>query len=123
MSNSAKGYNQTGEASGTVELNPKIFGVEKIRTELVHEVVTLLLGNQRNTVASSKTKGLVRGGGKKPWQQKGTGRARHGSSRSPIWKGGGDPRAAQRQGLHAHHPEKDARACSLHGALPQMEGR
>ncbi|MBI4050434.1 MAG: 50S ribosomal protein L4 [Candidatus Doudnabacteria bacterium] len=85
-----KVYNQTGEQTQEeVELNPKIFAVQKIKPDVVHFVATALLSNARNTVASTKTRGEVRGGGRKPWQQKGTGRARHGSIRSPLWRGGG----------------------------------
>ena len=82
-------YNQSGETVETVELNPKIFTVENIKPEIVHEVVVNLLSSKRDAVAHSKTRGEVRGGGKKPWQQKGTGRARAGSIRSPLWRGGG----------------------------------
>ncbi|OGE78271.1 MAG: 50S ribosomal protein L4 [Candidatus Doudnabacteria bacterium RIFCSPHIGHO2_01_FULL_46_14] len=85
----AKVYSQSGEDKGTVELNSKIFGLEKIKPEVVHQTVTSLLSSRRNVVASTKTKGEVRGGGKKPHQQKGTGRARAGSIRSPLWRGGG----------------------------------
>jgi len=82
-------YNQIGDETGTLELNQKIFGIEKVKPEIVHQVVTALLAGKRNTVASTKTRAEVRGGGKKPWQQKGTGRARAGSIRSPLWRGGG----------------------------------
>lgn len=71
-----------------MELPVKMFGV-KWNANLVHQVVTSMMSNARPTVADTKGRGEVRGGGKKPWQQKGTGRARHGSSRSPIWSGGG----------------------------------
>lgn len=82
-------YNQAGEATGTLELNSAIFGRVEIKPEVVHQVVTAMLSNRRNVVASTKTRAEVRGGGKKPWQQKGTGRARAGSIRSPLWRGGG----------------------------------
>lgn len=85
----AKLYNQTGEEKGTVELNPKIFGMEKIKPDVVHQAVVSLLSARRSAVAHSKTRGEVRGGGKKPHAQKGTGRARAGSIRSPLWRGGG----------------------------------
>lgn len=89
MAITAKIYNEAGAESGAVELNGKIFGAAKPRTGLLHSVVTALLANQRAPLAATKTKGMVRGGGKKPWQQKGTGRARAGSIRSPLWRGGG----------------------------------
>lgn len=82
-------YNPSGEATAEVELNSKIFGVEKVKPEVVHQVVVGKLANMRAPIASTKTRGKVRGGGKKPWQQKGTGRARAGSIRSPLWRGGG----------------------------------
>ena len=70
------------------ELAEGIFGKE-IRAHLLHQVVVMQLNNRRAGTASTKTRGLVRGSGKKPWRQKGTGRARAGSVRSPIWVGGG----------------------------------
>lgn len=81
-------YNLEGAVAGSMELPESIFGVA-VNPELVHEAVRVLRSESRQVVAHTKTRGEVRGGGKKPWKQKGTGRARHGSIRSPIWKGGG----------------------------------
>ncbi|OGH84244.1 MAG: 50S ribosomal protein L4 [Candidatus Magasanikbacteria bacterium RIFOXYA2_FULL_44_8] len=83
-----KVYNLEGKAIGDIELSDKVFGV-KVKPAVVHQVFVQQTNNQREPWADTKSKGEVRGGGKKPWKQKGTGRARHGSSRSPIWKGGG----------------------------------
>ncbi len=71
-----------------MELPESVFGV-KLNDDLVHQAVVAQMANARQVLADTKDKGEVRGGGKKPWKQKGTGRARHGSSRSPLWKGGG----------------------------------
>jgi len=81
-------YNVQGEKSGQMELNDSVFRVA-FGSPLVHQVYQTLESNTREPWAHVKTKDEVRGGGKKPWKQKGTGRARHGSSRSPIWSGGG----------------------------------
>src|SRR5574339_531192 len=81
-------YKQDGSKSSEITLSEKLFG-QKWNADLVHDVVTVMMGNARVSVADTKDRGEVRGGGKKPWKQKGTGRARHGSRRSPIWKGGG----------------------------------
>lgn len=83
-----KVYNLEGKETGEMKLSDSIFGV-KVKPEVVHGVFTAQSNNQREPWADTKSKGEVRGGGKKPWPQKGTGRARHGSIRSPIWKGGG----------------------------------
>lgn len=81
-------YNVKGEEVGEVELKDSIFNVP-VRSDILHQVVTMQLANKRQGTASTKTRAEVRGGGRKPWRQKGTGRARHGSIRSPIWTGGG----------------------------------
>ncbi|HAN09219.1 MAG TPA: 50S ribosomal protein L4 [Clostridiales bacterium] len=81
-------YNTQAEQIGEIELNEAIFGVE-INETLVHEVVVNQLANLRQGTKSTLTRAEVRGGGRKPWKQKGTGRARQGSIRSPQWKGGG----------------------------------
>ena len=84
----AKLYNQQGKDIGTVELSDAIFGVS-VKEAVVHQAIVAQNANRRTVLAHTKGRGEVRGGGKKPWKQKGTGRARHGSSRSPIWVGGG----------------------------------
>lgn len=81
-------YNTEGKEVKKIELNDEIFGV-KWNNDLMHQVVVAMESNARQPIAHTKNRGEVRGGGKKPWKQKGTGRARHGSSRSPIWVGGG----------------------------------
>jgi large subunit ribosomal protein L4 len=84
----AKLYDSKGQAKGERELPSGVFGVP-VKPELVHEVLVSLEATARQPLAHTKTRGEVRGGGRKPWRQKGTGRARHGSIRSPIWTGGG----------------------------------
>ncbi len=81
-------YNQNGEVTGSATLPKEIFDV-KFNADLVHQITVSLSANKRQISAHTKTRGEVSGGGKKPWRQKGTGRARHGSIRSPLWKGGG----------------------------------
>lgn len=81
-------YNQKGERVGEESISDKIFNV-KMNQALVHQAVTAQMANERQVLAHTKVKSEVRGGGKKPWKQKGTGRARAGSSRSPLWIGGG----------------------------------
>lgn len=83
-----KMFNTSGKESGTIELNESVFGKE-YNEALVHQVVVAQLANKRQGTKSALTRSEVRGGGAKPWRQKGTGRARHGTIRSPIWKKGG----------------------------------
>jgi len=83
-----KVYNQKKEEIEEIELLKEIFEI-KLNTDLVHQVVLAQTANQRQGSAKAKTRAEVRGGGRKPWRQKGTGRARVGSIRSPIWRGGG----------------------------------
>jgi len=83
-----KVFNQKGEESGKIKASKEIFGVD-FNADFVHGVMVAQMANRRKTIAHTKERGEVRGGGKKPWAQKGTGRARHGSTRSPIWRTGG----------------------------------
>lgn len=80
-------YDKTGKESGKVELNPEIFGIE-VNHEAVKELLLLQLSNKRRANPTTKNRSAVRGGGRKPYKQKGTGRARQGSIRSPLWVGG-----------------------------------
>ena len=81
-------YNADGKVVGSMDLNEKVFGVD-VRSDVMHEVVVNYLANQRQGTQRTKTRTEVRGGGIKPWRQKGTGRARQGSIRAPQWFGGG----------------------------------
>lgn len=81
-------YNQEGKKVGDTLLPKEIFWIE-INPDLIYQVTQSQMANRRRVIAHTKGRGEVRGGGKKPWRQKGTGRARHGSIRSPIWRGGG----------------------------------
>lgn len=81
-------YNLSGQATGEIELNDLVFGAE-FNEAVVHQAIVMQHANQRQGTSATKTRGMVRGGGRKPWKQKGTGRARSGSIRSSIWVGGG----------------------------------
>lgn len=88
MNMNATVYNTKGKEAGSVELPEALFNAKK-NDALVRQVVLAMQANARTSVADTKGRGDVSGGGKKPWKQKGTGRARHGSIRSPLWRGGG----------------------------------
>lgn len=81
-------YDMQGRKVGDIELSEEVFG-QRPDPALLHQVITMYQANRRAGTASTKTRAEVRGGGRKPWRQKGTGRARHGSIRSPLWRGGG----------------------------------
>ncbi len=81
-------YSLAGKKVDKIALNPDVFNA-KVNKPLLHEIIQMYMANERQGNAATKTKGLVRGGGKKPWRQKGTGRARSGSIRSPLWRHGG----------------------------------
>lgn len=108
-------YNTEGQAVGELELSNKVFGAE-INRALMHDAVVMYLANQRVGTASTKTRGEVRGGGRKPWRQKGLGRARHGSIRSPLWVGGGTVFGPKPRDYRQQMPKK-ARRQALRSAL------
>lgn len=111
-------YNAQGKKAGSLELPENIFGVAW-NESLMHQVVTSMQDNARTRVAHTKGRGEVRGGGRKPWKQKGTGRARHGSSRSPIWKGGGVTHGPRNEKVFARTIPAKMRAKALFMALSQ----
>jgi len=113
-------YNQKGTEAGKIVLPEKVFSA-KWRADLVHQVVEGMRSNKRSGTADTKDRGEVRGGGKKPWKQKGTGRARHGSSRSPIWVGGGVTHGPLAEKNYKRKISKSMRAQALFSVLSKKQ--
>ncbi|MCI0532845.1 50S ribosomal protein L4 [bacterium] len=109
-------YKQNGEKARTIELPERIFGAPW-NPDLVHQVANVFAGNKRVGTAHTKGRGEVSGGGKKPWRQKGTGRARHGSSRSPIWRGGGVTHGPRAEKNYRRSVNKKMRVAALWSAI------
>ena len=112
-------YNMEGQQVGELELNDAVFGVE-INEHLVNQAVKLQLANKRQGTQKAKTRSEVSGGGKKPWKQKGTGRARAGSLRSPLFAGGGVIFGPKPRSFEINMPQK-ARKLALKSALSARE--
>lgn len=106
---------RNNNTAGKIKLSDEIFGIEK-KGDILHASVINFLANQRQGTHATKTKGLVSGGGKKPWKQKHTGRARAGSSRSPLWRTGGTVFGPQPRDYSYSMP-KQARRLALRAAL------
>ena len=111
----AKVFTSDGTETGDLALDPTIFGIEP-NTDVMHQVVTAQRAAARSGSASTKTRAEVRGGGRKPWRQKGLGRARHGSIRSPQWKGGGVAHGPKPRSYAQRTPKKMKRL-ALRSAL------
>ena len=109
-------YNQKGKEAGKIKISEAVFGLSW-NADLVHQVVVSMMSSARHSIASTKTRGEVSGGGKKPWQQKGTGRARHGSTRSPIWVGGGIAHGPRSDKNYDRKVNKKAKAKALYTIL------
>ena len=114
----AKVYNNKGEETSTIKLPEAVFNT-KLNTDLIHQVVVAMEGNARTPVAHTKDRSEVRGGGRKPWQQKGTGRARHGSSRSPIWIGGGVTHGPRNEKDYSRKINKKMKVAALYSVLSE----
>jgi large subunit ribosomal protein L4 len=108
-------YDLSKNEVGSIDLNDSVFGAE-VKTHLLWEVVKAQLANRRRGTAATKTRAVVRGGGKKPYRQKGTGRARQGSTVSPILVGGGTAHGPQPR-LYTHHTPKKVKAAALRSAV------
>ena len=109
-------YNMAGKTTGEeIELNEEVFGVE-FNEPVVHQAIVMQQANERQGTSATKTRGMVRGGGRKPWRQKGTGHARVGSTRSPLWVGGGVTFGPQPRSYVKDMPRK-ARRLAIRCAL------
>lgn len=108
-------FNSEGGSLGDIALDPEVFGIEPNR-DVLHQVITAQLAGARLGTHKTKTRAEVRGGGAKPWRQKGTGRARHGSIRSPIWRGGGVAHGPEPRDYGQRTPKKMKRL-ALRSAL------
>jgi large subunit ribosomal protein L4 len=115
-------FKADGKASGDIKLDADVFGIEP-NMDVLHQVVTAQLAAARKGTAKTKTRSEVRGGGRKPWRQKGLGRARHGSIRSPIWVGGGIAHGPQPRDYAQRTPKKMKRLalCSALSARASEE--
>ncbi|MDE0188897.1 MAG: 50S ribosomal protein L4 [bacterium] len=108
-------YDADGVLQGETPLDPSVFGISP-NLPVLHQVVTAQMAGKRSGSASTKTRAQVRGGGRKPWRQKGIGRARHGSIRSPMWRGGGVAHGPKPRSYHQRTPAK-MRRLALASAL------
>ncbi|KYZ77702.1 50S ribosomal protein L4 [Anaerosporomusa subterranea] len=108
-------YNIAGQQTGEIELNDTVFGIE-VNEAVVHQALVMQLASQRQGNAATKTRAMVRGGGRKPWKQKGTGRARAGTIRSPLWVGGGTVFGPHPRSYSFRMPRK-ARRLAIKSAL------
>lgn len=115
-------YNVQGEQVGELDLSPEIFDAQ-VNEKLLFDVAQMLLAARRHGTASTKTRGEVRGGGRKPWRQKGTGRARHGSIRSPIWTGGGITFGPRPRKYRYLMPKKMRRAALRSAITSRLAGK
>ncbi len=113
-------FKQDGSKAGDITLSDVLFG-QKWNADLVHEVVVSMQSNARSGTADTKDRSEVSGGGKKPWKQKGTGRARHGSRRSPIWVGGGVAHGPTSEKDYSKKLNKKVRAKALAVTLSKKQ--
>src|SRR5690625_3362941 len=107
---------QDGTEAGEIQLNDSVFGIEP-NNHVIHEVIVMQRAAKRQGTHSVKNRSEVRGGGRKPWRQKGTGRARHGSIRSPLWVGGGVSFGPTKERNYKYKLPKKVRRLALRSAL------
>ncbi len=109
-------YDQSGKKVGTRDIPEAVFG-DTWRPDLVYQVIQVMRANRRTNVAHTKDRSEVSGGGRKPWRQKGTGRARHGSNRSPIWVGGGVTHGPRAEKNYSRNINKKMKTRALQSVL------